>query len=414
MARSVLVFQDGMREAERLTAERVEAEARVTGEKIAALTRMADTIETETRSAIEQIGVRTEALSVTAEQMSASATRTGASAQSASVASANAMATVQTVASAAEQLAASIKEISVQVNQSTIVVGRAVAAGSETREIIGALNEQVARIGVVADMIGEIASKTNLLALNATIEAARAGDAGKGFAVVASEVKALADQTARSTQEISRHIGEVRTATGASVAAVARIEQTITEVNSIAGSIAAAVEQQGAATSEIARNVNETALAAREITGRTDEVSAEAKETRQRADAVRSNTIALGEAMIDLKQSVIRAVRTSTGEVDRRTEARHDVDVACRLVVGGQPFTAHLADLSDGGASVTGGPALPVGSRGTLIVDGVGFPLPFSVRTSEGGSSHLAFTLDAATRASFRGVPERLARRRAA
>ena len=109
-------------------------------------------------------------------------------------------------------------------------------------------------------MIGEIAAKTNLLALNATIEAARAGDAGKGFAVVASEVKALATQTARSTEEIARHIGEVRDATGASVAAVARIEQTIGEINAIAGSIAAAVEQQGAATAEIARNVAETAI----------------------------------------------------------------------------------------------------------------------------------------------------------
>jgi len=72
------------------------------------------------------------------------------------------------------------------------VVGRAVAAGAETRATIEALNQQVARIGAVADMIGEITAKTNLLALNATIEAARAGDAGKGFAVVASEVKALA------------------------------------------------------------------------------------------------------------------------------------------------------------------------------------------------------------------------------
>jgi methyl-accepting chemotaxis protein len=125
-------------------------------------------------------------------------------------------ANAQTVASAADQLSASIREIGGQVARSNEVVGRAVAAGRETGTTIETLNEEVARIGAVADMIGEIAAKTNLLALNATIEAARAGDVGKGFAVVASEVKALATQTARSTQEIAQHIGQVRSATGAS------------------------------------------------------------------------------------------------------------------------------------------------------------------------------------------------------
>ena len=126
------------------------------------------------------------------------------------------------------------------------MVGRAVAAGGEARGKMEALNAQVDRIGAVANMIGEIAARTNLLALNATIEAARAGDAGKGFAVVASEVKLLATQTARSTEEITRHIGDVRSATDASVAAVGRIEQTIGEINAIAGTIAAAVQEQGA------------------------------------------------------------------------------------------------------------------------------------------------------------------------
>jgi len=40
--------------------------------------------------------------------------------------------------------------------------------------------------------------------------------------VVASEVKALATQTAQSAQQIAQHIGEVRTATGASAAVVVR------------------------------------------------------------------------------------------------------------------------------------------------------------------------------------------------
>ena len=60
------------------------------------------------------------------------------------------------------------------------MVGRAVTAGTETRTTIVALNQEVEKIGAVADIISEIAAQTNLLALNATIEAARAGDAGKG------------------------------------------------------------------------------------------------------------------------------------------------------------------------------------------------------------------------------------------
>lgn len=353
-------------------------------------------------------------MTTTAEEMSASAVRTGHSAQRAATASAQALANAQTVSSAAEQLSASIREIGGQVSQSTEVVGRAVAAGSETRATIEALNDQVARIGAVADMIGEIAAKTNLLALNATIEAARAGDAGKGFAVVASEVKALATQTARSTQEIATHISQVRSATGASVAAVARIEQTIGEINAIAGSISAAVDEQGAATAEIARNVAETASAANEMTDRTAEVSSEAAQTGEHATDVRENTAALNTAVGELRRSVIRVVRVSTTEVDRRHEHRHSANITCRLVIAGLSSTALIADLSERGAYVRSAAAVPVGSRGTLTIETVGFPLPFNVRAVEDDGLHLAFELDEATAAKFQPFPERLATRRAA
>ena len=383
-------------------------------EKRAALLGMAEKIETETATALDQIGTRTAAMAATAEEMHASSARTGGTARHAASAAQQVLTNAQTVANSTDQLSELIHEIAAQVGHSTAVVARAVEAATETRQTMEALNEQVGRIGAVADMISEIAARTNLLALNATIEAARAGDAGKGFAVVASEVKALATQTTSSTQEIARHINEVRAATEASAAAVGRIEQTIGEVNAIAGSIAAAVEEQGAATSEIARNVAETASAANEMTRQIGEVSSEAERADRQAGAVQDDTGGLNAAVMELKQSLIRVVRTSTAEVDRRTSGRHSADLPCRLTIAGRMHDARIADISEGGARVHGAPAIERGTRGTLSLDGVGFPLPFIAQDDASGGLRLTFDLDTATAAKFRGLPARLVSRRAA
>jgi methyl-accepting chemotaxis protein len=414
MAAAVQVYNDHMVEEQRLAAEQEEQRRRAEAEKQTALLEMADKIEAETSTALREVSTRTAEMTATAEEMSASAARTGNSALAASTASGQALANAQTVASAAEELAASIREIAGQVAQSNQVVSRAVEAGSQTRTTIEALNEEVAHIGVVADMIGEIAAKTNLLALNATIEAARAGDAGKGFAVVASEVKTLATQTARSTEEIAQHIAQVRSATGASVAAVARIEQTIGEVSAIAGAIAAAVEQQQTATGEIARNVNETAAAANEMTSRTTEVSTEAENTGRHAAEVRENAAGLNTAVSDLRHSVIRVVRTSTAEVDRRGIARYSADLPCRLSAAGKDHAARVIDLSERGAAVRGAPSMAPGARAVLRVDAIGLPLPCVVRGSDDDTLHVTFELDEAGAAKVRAVVERLGQRRAA
>jgi methyl-accepting chemotaxis protein len=414
MAAAVLVFRDHMIAEHRLATEQAEERQRAEAEKHAAMRSMADKIEADATQGLREVGALTTTVATTADEMSASALRTGNAAESAAAAATQALSNAQTVASAAEELTASIREIGVQVAQSTQVVGRAVAAGRQARTSIEALNEQVVRIGAVADMIGEIAAKTNLLALNATIEAARAGDAGKGFAVVASEVKQLATQTARSTEEIAAHIGEVRGATTASVNAVGQIEQTIGEVNTIAGSIAAAVEEQQAATAEIARNVSDTAAAANEMTRRTQEVSNEAEQTGRHATEVRENAVALDTAVSNLSHSVIRVVRTSTAEADRRADQRYAVDLPCRLSIDGAMSEAIVANLSVHGAFVRNAPPAPVGAKGTLTMHGLGLALSFSVRATENDTMHLAFELDEASAARVQSLIGQVPGRRAA
>ncbi len=397
-----LVAARGMQQAQEVARERADQEKR------AALIGMAERIEREAGAAVQQIGERTVAMTATAEQMRGLATRTGSAAGTAASAAAVALGNAQAVASAAEELSASIREISSQVAQSTTVVGHAVRAGTETQAAIRALNEQVGRIGLVADSIGAIAAKTNLLALNATIEAARAGEAGKGFAVVAGEVKQLATQTARSTEEITRHVNEVRLATSAAVAAVQQIDAKINEVNAIAGAIAAAVEEQGAATAEIARNVAETAAAVNEMASRNSEVSGEAEQAGQYAGDVLDGTKVLDGAVSNLRRAIIRTVRNSTEEVDRRLFKRHAVDLECRVESGGTVQSARISDISEGGARLTGVTGLSLSGHATARIDGLPAPMRFTVVGSEDDGLRIVFESDEAGARGLKALLDRL------
>ena len=215
-----------------------------------------------------------------------------------------ASANVQAVASATEQLTSSVREIGRQVGESTRITSKAVDQARQSGASIDDLAASAQKIGAVVELINSIAAQTNLLALNATIEAARAGEAGRGFAVVASEVKALAEQTARATEEIGQQVLAIQAATRQSVSAIGEIGATIGSVNEIATAIAAAIEQQGMATAEIARNIQEAARGTQEVSGNISGVSDAAGETRETAMRLLSSAAQLAGQAETMRASV--------------------------------------------------------------------------------------------------------------
>jgi methyl-accepting chemotaxis protein len=180
---------------------------------------------------------------------------------------------VHTVAAGTEEMTASIREIASSSAEAVRVAASAVHEAVTARATVAKLGDSSIEIGNVVKAITSIAEQTNLLALNATIEAARAGEAGKGFAVVAEEVKQLAQETARATEDISHRVEAIQADTQEAVDAIARISQTIEDVNSYQTTIASAVEEQSATTSEISRSITEAAAGSSSIAASVDAVA---------------------------------------------------------------------------------------------------------------------------------------------
>jgi methyl-accepting chemotaxis protein len=239
--------------------ERQAAERQLQAAAAAQLRRLADGFEERFGQLVQNVAAAATEMRVTAAAMSQAANDATERVGLVATASDSASTNMQSVAGATEQLTASIREISQQVTSSAGVAGQAAEEARRTNDKVTGLAQAAQKIGEVVSMIQDIAGQTNLLALNATIEAARAGEHGKGFAVVASEVKALANQTARATEEIAAQIRGIQGATGEAVSAIQGIDGTIGRINEIANAIAAAVEQQGAATGEIADSIQRAA-----------------------------------------------------------------------------------------------------------------------------------------------------------
>lgn len=312
MAGALQVFKQAAVENSRLREEQLRQEQEAALAKRGALHQMAETVERETGRSVDTASAASHGVERAATSLSEIASSLSAQSQAVAAASTQALGSSQTVSAAAEELSASIREIASQVARTSTVTKSAVAGREQARSTIQALAGSVKKIAEVSDLIGGIAGQTNLLALNATIEAARAGEAGRGFAVVAAEVKSLSDQTAKSTEEITRLITEIQASTQAAVDAVETMGGHIVEIDGVATSVAAAMEEQDAATREITRSISESASAAKEVSAKIGNVSRDAASVNERAAEVRQAIAGMAANLEQLRSVVVRTVRDST------------------------------------------------------------------------------------------------------
>jgi methyl-accepting chemotaxis protein len=183
------------------------------------------------------------------------------------------------------------------------------------KEKVGAIADQILRlsehtsqIGTISDVVGDLASQTNMLALNAAVEAARAGEHGRGFAVVAAEIRKLADESRKSAERIRTLVGEIQKSTNSTVMAtedgtktvekgICLAEETVAAFNKVAETSQAASE----AAQQTLLSVPQQATAVKQVLESMDSLNTGAQETANGIGQTREGIEHLREAVLKLK-----------------------------------------------------------------------------------------------------------------
>ncbi|WP_422378692.1 methyl-accepting chemotaxis protein [Roseibium sp.] len=285
MARAVEVFRTNAARTRELEEQQRDQTQRMEEEKRELMERLAGQFDASVGAIVQRVADTASNLDQSAQTMSRVSSNTNERAENAAHASSQTTENVSVVASAAEEMTASISEINQQVIRASEASRSAAQDVAQTAGQMETLASMADKIGEVVSMISDIAEQTNLLALNATIESARAGEAGKGFAVVASEVKALANETAKATENISELVTEIQGETKTAVGSIGKIGDVIRDLEHSSAAIASAMEEQGATTQSVAENVAQAANGTRDVSDSIQvvkEASEEASEaTRQ-------------------------------------------------------------------------------------------------------------------------------------
>ena len=354
------------------------------GQTKTSLFKMADSIDIELQENIQSITVQAEKANDIAAQLKESATTVGIKSDNVADGAAQALENTTNVQQSAERLNAAVETITSQMEQTTELTQEAVRISNNTQETISGLEKAAQGIGDIIGLINNIARQTNLLALNATIEAARAGEAGKGFAVVASEVKALASQTTRSIDDITKHIEGIQTRVGDAVKDIDLIKTSIDKVQASSDIIRDEVSHQGEATREITASVAEARTSVQTVTEGAHDISVEATSNVDIVEEINEISEGLAIQVLSIRNHMMEIVKSALDENERRSTERFMAATTSSITIEGHDeiITIQIMDYSMGGMQMKlPGPMPPANSkRGKISTGESDSALNFEIR----------------------------------
>ncbi len=221
-----------------------------------------------------------------------------------------------------------------EVSRASALLMNLLVSMDHAAEVALALDRESREIGKLVEGITRIASQTDLLALNAAIEAARAGQHGLGFRVVAGEVRKLAEQSARSAEEVRLRVRDTQNQIARVVEAMGQGKEAAQGVGKMATTVqgaldaihadlnttvqfattfAAETENQTMRMSEVLRRMEEVALIAAGAADGAQQTSAATEEQIASLGELTATSQHLSNAAAKLAQTIQRFTVNGAG-----------------------------------------------------------------------------------------------------
>jgi len=250
------------------------------------------------------------------EQMSISIKEMANDTEEASGSSKQVADVAKTMSTNMDSITATIEEMNTNINhiannagKAHGISGKATKKSNDVTTVMNKLGMAAKEIGQVTDVIKKIADKTNLLALNATIEAASAGEAGKGFAVVAGEIKELANQSAKSADNIALRIEGIQSGVSEAIVVIKDVTDIIGEINQAVETITVNVDDQTKSSKEVSDDIAKADACLKMVSNAIAEVAKLANNVQRNANTVASGANDVSENILSMSNTAKESVK---------------------------------------------------------------------------------------------------------